>query len=142
MTPPPSTTNPAPAKTIRILHAALSSSVVLFALVAHFVLRPAVAQDAQWAPALSTALLVASLCACAVGLVMRRRVPRRSTDQSADLFWTAASAPALVTWALFEGAGMLAVIDYTRTGQSAALVVAGIGVALMVAFHPARLERA
>ena len=140
MTPP--TTNAAPAKTIRILHAALTSGVVLFALVVHFVLRPAMAQDAPFAPATSSALLVASLCASAAGLVMRRRVPRRSSGQSADLFWTAASAPALITWALFEGAGMLAVIDYARTGQSAALIFAGIGVALMVAFHPARFERA
>jgi hypothetical protein len=138
----PQTTNPAPAKTIRIMHAALTSGVVLFALMAHFVLKPAMAQDASFPPTISSALLVASLCACAVGLVMRRRVPRRSTDQSADLFWTAASAPALITWALFEGASMLAVFDYARTGQAAALVVAAIGVALMLAFHPARLERA
>jgi hypothetical protein len=138
----PQTTNPAPAKTIRLMHAALTSGVVLFAVMAHFFLRPAMAQNAQSAPATSSALLVASLCACAVGLVMRRRVPRRSTGQSADLFWTAASAPVLITWALFEGAGLLAVIDYMRTGQSAALVVAGIGVALLLSFHPARLERA
>ena len=140
MTPP--TTNPAPAKTIRIIHAALIAGTVMFALVAHFVMKPNLAQNTQLAPAVVSALLAASLVACTLGFVMRRRVPRRSADDSADLFWVTASQPALVAWALCNGASMLAVLTYALTGQSAGLLVAGIGVALMIALNPARLERA
>jgi hypothetical protein len=114
----------------------------MFAVVAHFVLRPTMALDSTLPPEITPVLLVASLSASAVALVMRRRVPRRSRDDSADLFWASASRPALVTWALLNGGGMLGVLGDARGGQSTALVVAGVAVVLMIVLNPARLERA
>jgi hypothetical protein len=86
-------------------------------------------------------LLGLSLCAIAAAFFLRRRVPRRNTNESADLFWTTALAPALITWAPCEGAALLALFAYARTGQVVALGVAGIAVAIMVALNPVVLER-
>src|SRR5690349_23288414 len=109
------TTTPPPAKTIRLLHASLTTGVLLFGLVAHFFMRPKMGQDAPFPPTIASGLLVAALCACAMALVLRRRVARRSRGESADLFWTTATAPAMITWAVLEGASFLALITYAFT---------------------------
>ncbi len=139
MTTLPATTRPS--TTARLIHAALALGVVLFALVVFFVVRPANVEAAEMPPVVAGVLLALSLAACALALVMRRRVPRRSTDESADLFWTRAAAPALLAWAPLEGGALLGVVAYMLTGTSAALGVAGIALAGLIAFNPARLER-
>jgi hypothetical protein len=130
------------AKVIRVIHFSMISGVVLFALVAHFVMRPSMAADAGDLPAtLVGGLLGVALIACAVSLLLRRRVPQRTTDESADLFWATASAPAQITWAALEGAGLLSAFLYGRTGSPSAIGVAAIAVVLLLILNPARLAR-
>ena len=129
------------AKTIRLVHAAMITGVLLFGLVGHFVLRPSMADAADLPAALVRVLLGVSLGACALSLLLRKRIPRRSTDESADLFWRTAATPALVTWALVEGATLLAVFLYARTGAQGAIAVASFAILLFVVLNPAYLER-
>lgn len=82
-----------------------------------------------------------SLGACAMSLVLRKRVPQRSTDESANLFWTSAATPALLTWASLEAASLFAILAYALTGSQLPIAVAAVTVILLVVLNPARLER-
>ena len=131
----------APAKTIRMIHAALVTGVILFGLVAHFLLRKTTADFGQIPPLAINALLGLSLCACAVSLLLRRRVPQRATDESADLFWTKATTPAMVMWASLEAPCLLTIYLYMRTGSPSAIGVAAVAVVLFIILNPGYLER-
>jgi hypothetical protein len=130
-----------PAKTVRLIHAAMIAGVLLFALVGHFLLKPALADSGDLPPIVPRALLGVSLGACALSLLLRRRVPHRSIDESADLFWTTATVPALLTWAPLEGASLLALFAYARTGALLAIPVAAVAILIFVLLNPAYLER-
>ena len=129
------------AKTIRLIHAAMVTGLLLFALVGHFVLRPTMANSGDLPPVMLRAFLGVALGACALSLLLRRRIPPRSSDESVDLFWTTAATPALLTWAPLEGASLLAVFLYARTGAPPTIAVAAVAVLLFVALNPAHLER-
>lgn len=139
MTAPTATTRPA--TTARLIHASLTLGVIFFAIVVHFVVRPAREESAALPPVVVNVLLGLSLAASALSVVMRRRVPRRSTNESADLFWTMAAGPALVTWAPLEAGALLGIVAYMLAGTPAALGVAGIALAGLLVFNPAQLER-
>lgn len=128
------------ARTARLLYGAMLAGVLLFAVVGPLLLKPG-AQPGAGQPLVFRVLLGLSLGASALSLFLRRRVPRRNTDASADLFWSAAIAPALVTWAPLEAAVLLAVIAYTLTHSLSAVAVGAVALALFVTFNPAYLER-
>ena len=130
-----------PAQTARLMHAAMIAGVLLFAVVGHFVLRPTFSSAGDLGPTVLRSLLAVALGACALSFLLRRRIPFRSTDASADLFWATAAGPALITWASVEVASLLAVFLYARTGAVAALGVAAIAVAVFISHNPAALEK-
>jgi hypothetical protein len=136
-----STSTLPPAQTARLIHASLCLGVLLFAGVTHFVTRPSMADQAALPPSAVRALLAAALGACAVALLLRRRVPLRPRDVSADLYWTTAASPALVAWAPLEGASIAAMYLYGRTGSALALAVASVAWLLLVALNPWSLDR-
>ena len=129
------------AKTVRLIHAAMVLGVLLFAVVAHFGLRPTMADSGDLAPVMLRTLLAVAFGACALSLVLRQRVPQRSNDESVDLYWTRAAPPAMITWTPLEGASLLAVVLYSQTGAKIAMAVAAVVVALFVALNPAYLEK-
>ena len=118
------------AKTIRLIHAAMVTGVLLFAVVGHFLLRPAMENSGDLPPILLGTLLGVALGACALSVVLRRRVPQRSSDESVNLYWTTAATPALLTWAPLEGASLLAIFLSARTGAQTAIAVGAIAVLL------------
>jgi hypothetical protein len=127
--------------TIRLIHGSFCVGILLFAAVNYFLIRPARAGESL-APAVLGALLGLSLAASAFGaLVLRRRVPRRNTDESADLYWTTAAAPALLTWAPLEGGALIGLVAYLLDGSPAGLAVAAVALAGLIALNPGRLER-
>jgi hypothetical protein len=130
-----------PAKTVRLLHLALVTGVILFALISHFVLRQTMADSHEVSPNLLRILLALAVLACAASLLLQRRIPRRQRDDSADLFWRTALAPALIMWSAIEMASLLSVYLYALTGSQAAIGIASIAVVLFVIQNPARLER-
>ena len=142
MTAPSNPQGAQPALVARLIHGSLVVGVVLFTAVSHFIMRPSM--SAQPLPPLVLAgMLGVSLMASALAvLVLRPRVPQRSADESPNLYWSTAGAPAIVTWAVLEGAALLAVISYMLGASPVALGVAAIAVLGMIALHPGRLERA
>lgn len=139
MTAPRSTE--APTKTVRMIHASQIAGVVLFGFVAHFLMRPKIAASDGYPPALLPVLLGLAIAACVVSIIMRRRIPRRSTNESADLFWTKATTPALLTWVPLQMAGLLAVLSYALIGFQPAIAIAAVAVVGLIALAPPFLER-
>ena len=117
------------------------TGLLLFGLVTHFLLRGKLADTFEISTDMLHVLLGVALASCALSLLLRRRVPRRATDQSKDLFWPKATGPALVMWLSLEGPCLLAIWLYGCTGSQSALGVAAIAAVLFVILNPAYLER-
>ena len=133
----------APARTMRLIHAAMITGVLLFALVVHFVMRPTMTTpNGAWSPAMARTLLGVALGACAVALLLRRRVPRRSAGESADVYWSSPARPAaMLMWAPLEGASLASIVVYLNTGAQSAIAVGAIAVVLFIVLNPAALEK-
>jgi hypothetical protein len=133
----------APARTMRLIHAAMITGVLLFALVAHFVLRPTMTTpNGMSSPTVVRTMLGVALGACAVALLLRRRVPRRSADVSADSYWSSDARPAaMLTWAPLEAASLMSIVLYANTGAPGAIAVGAIAVVLFIVLNPASLEK-
>ena len=129
------------AKTVRLIYGAMVAGVVSFALVGHFLLRPAMANSGELPAVVIRVLLGVSLGAGALSLLLRRRVPRRASNESADTFWMAGGTPALLTWAALEASSLIAVFVYARTGSVSAIAIAAAAGLLFVLLNPAHLER-
>jgi hypothetical protein len=117
------------------------TGVVLFALVAHFVMRPSMTGATDISPDIQRLLPGVALGAALVSLLLRSRVPRRSATESPDSFWLKASSPALVMWAIAEGAGLLSVFLYGVVGAQSGIGIAAIAVVIMIMLRPGRLEK-
>jgi hypothetical protein len=126
---------------VRLIHLALVTGVILFALISYFVLRQSLGNSHEVSPNLLLILLALAVLACAASLLLLRRIPRRQRDVSADLFWTTAMTPALIMWWPIEMASLLSVLLYALTGSQAAIGIASIAVVLFIIQNPARLER-
>lgn len=132
---------PPTAKTIRLIHASLIIGTVLFGIVTQVWLRPSMAGSGELSPGLVRLLLGVAVALCAASLLFRGRVPRKSGDESADRFWSRANVPAMITWSLANGAGLLSVVAYLRSGDIAAIAVAAIAVVFLASLHPGYFER-
>jgi hypothetical protein len=119
----------------------LVSGVLLFAVVGYFILGPTDAKLGGLAPVMASVLLGLSLGACVLALLLRRRVPKRSIDESADLFWRAAGPPAMLVWMPLEAASLLAVFVSARTRSIPAVAVAAVAVMLFIVLNPGYLEK-
>lgn len=95
----------------------------------------------DFTPGLVRLLLGVAVALCAASLVFRGRVPRKSGDESADRFWMRATAPATITWVLANGAGLISVLAYAKSGAVAAIGVAVVAVLLLAALNPGYFER-
>lgn len=135
----PQTTAPT-SETARRIHRALVTGVLLFAVVGYFVFSPNDARLGRLAPVTVGVLLGLSLGACALSLLLRRRVPKRSIDESVDLFWRAAGPPAMLVWMPLEAASLLAVFVAARTRSIPAVAVAAVAVLLFIVLSPGYLE--
>lgn len=128
-------------RTIRLIHIAIMNGIVLFALVAHLLVRRGRVVVADLGDAGMQALLAGSVVACALALVLKGRVPRRAADEPIDQFWPRASGPAIVTWAVLELAGLASVFVYMRTGAVAAIGLAVVAVLALGVVNPGYFER-
>jgi hypothetical protein len=132
------------ARTVRILHGALLAGVVLLAGLFVFLVR------VQGLPPSAPESVGNGLTAATLGLVvvattvLRRRVPARDPQESADAIWAAAAnrGPAIVLWAVTDGACLLALVGYFLTGALAPAVAAGIALVTLFAVRPGHLEGA
>ena len=142
MTAPSKPQRAQPALVARMIHGSLIVGVVFLTVVSHFIMRPSMSAQ-PLPPMVFVGMLGASLLASALAiLVFRPRVPERSADESPDLYWSTAGAPAIVTWSVLEGGAFLGIIPYMLGASPVALGVAAIAVVGMIALNPGRLERA
>jgi hypothetical protein len=125
----------------RRIHRALVIGVLLFAVVGYFIYGPTDTSSGGLAPGTVRLLLGLSLGACALSLVLRGRVPKRSSDESVDLFWRAAGPPAMLVWMPLEAASLLAVFVAAHTRSILAVAVAALAVLLPIVLNPGYLER-
>lgn len=128
------------ARAIRLMYAAMVAGLLLIAIVLHFMFRPT-ATSGDRAEVVTRVFLGISLGASALALLLRRRIPRRSTDESAELFWATASLPTFRMWMPLELGSLIAVAVYSVTGSFASLGVAALVVFLFLVLNPAYLER-
>jgi hypothetical protein len=117
----------------------LVAGLILYALVAHFVLVRN-ARPRGGLEALIPVLLGVMLALCAAGLLLSKRVPRPVSGESADSFWKKAASPALVAWTPIEASGLLGVTTYAQTGSTAAIAVAGLAVLVFALMSPRYFE--
>jgi hypothetical protein len=134
-----STQNPPTPQSVRVIHGALTSGVILFGIVAHFVLLPNHNISGNL-DSLIPVLLTIALGLCAVSMLLMKRVPRPSPDESSNAFWLRAASPALITWTPVEAAALLSVVTYSQTGSAAALVVAAVAVLIFGLLRPGYFE--
>jgi hypothetical protein len=132
---------PPPTKTMRLIHHAMIGGVLLFALVSHFVLEPPIDTSGPVSVYGVRALLGLALVAGVASLLLRKRVPKRSTDESADLFWTRANTHALVAWAPLEAASLFGLVVYSFTRSPVALGIVALVLLLFISLNPAHLEK-
>jgi hypothetical protein len=118
----------------------MCAGMILFAIVAHFVMLPKASASGNLA-SITPILLALSLAGCVVAIFLSTRLPRPASGESADSFWKRAGPPALIAWAFLEGAGLLAIVLYSHTGSRAAISVAGVAILVFVLLNPAYFER-
>jgi hypothetical protein len=129
-------------KSVRMIYGAMVFGVLIFGAIGPIAFRQKVADSGALPDSVVNILVGASLAASIVGFLLRRLVPRRSVNDSADLFWTTAASRALIPWTLLEGGCLVAIIAWSLSGSLAALGVGGIGLLLLLAVNPWFLEKA
>jgi hypothetical protein len=127
--------------TVRLIHGAMVTGVILFALVAHFIMLPKAPTISPIPSILLSYLPAVSLAGCALALVLRRYVPRRASDESADRYWMRAMAPAMLVWSATEVVCIMNVVVYSQSGSPTAAVLGAIATALFVYLNPKTLQR-
>ena len=134
----------APARLVRLLHAALVTGCVLLGVVMVFLLG---AQTRLGSDVTTVATAFAGIGVVLLGvsaLIMRRRVPVRSAQDSRDVFWSGAETrtSALVLWSVTQGASMISWVGYYLTGSTTPAVVAVLAIVLLIWQRPGVLDRA
>lgn len=114
--------------------------VVLFAIVAHFVLVPK-ADPAGGLALLVPALLGVALAMCAVAILLSTRVPRQSGGEALEAYWRRNAPRAMIPWALLEGAALFSVVVYSQTASRAAIAIALVAVIIFGLMNPGYFER-
>jgi hypothetical protein len=132
-------------KVVRLIYSAMVAGVLLMAVVGQLVLRPKMpVHDPKEFPPAFRLVILAAIFAAPVGsfLWFRKQVPKRKADQSADAFWMKAAGPALVGWAIAEGACLMGVVIYAVLGFADAVAIAALAFIYLIMMNPSRIESA
>jgi hypothetical protein len=129
------------AMTARIIHAAISSGVVLLFAVFLF-LRGSANLDAAGSGRL---LRIVGYVMLAGGVLasgmLRGRIARRRRGTDLAEWWSQCLPKAIVTWAIAEGAGLAAMVMGWLIGDTTLLALgAAVSLALLFASRPTRLQ--
>src|SRR6266566_1602057 len=130
------------ARGARILHAALGIGQILVGATFFFLLRKQ-GPLGGGSPLIGYATAGLALMNLSVAFVLLRpRIPHRSTDQSPDDYWSRPEVrgAAILIWSVVEGSGLFCWVGYVMSGN---IVPAGVGVLsiiTLIALRPSRLE--
>lgn len=125
-------------RTARIVHAAMLAGLILYGIVAHFVMLPKNPPNGGM-DSLVPVFIALSLLGCALSAFVSQLVPR-PLDESDDDFWRRANPRAIVAWALAEGSALLAITVYSLTGSWATISVAIVAVVVLGILNPGYFE--
>jgi O-antigen ligase len=126
-------------RTARIVHAAMIAGLILFGIVAHFIMLPK-NPPTGGLDRLLPIFIGLSLLGCALSVVFSQLVPRPTDDESDDDFWRRANPRAMIAWALAEGSALLAIVVYSLTGSWAIISVAILAVVVLGLLNPGYFE--
>jgi len=129
------------ARNVRVVYSALIVGIILFALVAHFIMLPGNSRASQFDPTVARGALAVALVLCGLALLLLRGVPRRSAADSPETFWKRAAPMAMRVWAPLEGASLCSVVVYSLSGRLESVAVGLLAVALYLLLNPSYLER-
>ena len=131
------------ARTMRVLHLALTLSLSLAGAVL-FIVRRVQQLPALVPPAVGIALAVAAVSTLVVAVtVVRPRVPLQAPEQRADVYWGDATVrlTVLFLWVAVEGAGLLGAVGYLLTGATAPAIALVLGIVTLATLGPRRFEQ-
>lgn len=127
---------PTPARIARILYFGLLAGPLLFAGLALALLPRQTPVDQPillYTPFALAAVLFAG------GLIIRTRIPQRSTAETPDEWWRVNISRALMVWSLFEGPALFGAAMYLTLGTIVPLLVTGVGLVMLLLNSPNRL---
>ena len=139
-----SANSPSYAKTIRIIHAAISVAIVtLFGVFLYLRTATQTEFPAQMVGILkwfAVAVLVASAIA---SYTVRGRIPVPPSGADRDLWWKTNQPKAVASWAIAESGGLFAIVVGWLTGNPTLMALgAGAALALLFVSRPSALEGA
>jgi len=130
------------ARAFRVVHLALIVGLLLLAVVLVLVrqtIRFQLFPSGVAAPAFALAAFALLFVAATM---LRRKVPTRRFEQTAETYWNSVEtrAGAIVLWAVAQGAGLIGTIGFFLTANPLPLGVTLLALGALVAFRPSRLE--
>lgn len=75
-------------------------------------------------------------------LILKPRVPMRSSGQDAAAFWRVALGPVISVWAVVEGAGIIGAVGALLAGSLASALTVAIALGCLIVFGPSHFENA
>jgi hypothetical protein len=132
----------APARAVRVMHAALVLGVILAGAV--LVYRTlTVGPSLRGTPILGYVTAAFALVNLAVAAAfLLPRIPNRSSAEAPDDYWSRneVRTATIIVWAVLEGSGLIALVGYYLTGGLAPVIVAALAFAALAVARPARIE--
>jgi hypothetical protein len=136
---------PDPRRAARVMHTALLGGLLTISAVFLFLgfglhVAPLI-RDAKGAAMIGYILAAAGLMPIIIAmLILRPKVPTRTSGQSDAGYWQGALGPALSVWVLCEGGGITAAVGALLTGLWAPMVTVAVAVTCLVLMGPGRFE--
>jgi len=133
----------AAARGARIIHAALVIGQILVGATFLFLLRELGRPLGGGSPLIGYAAAGLALVNLSVAFVLLRpRIPQRSTDQSPDDYWsrTEVRGAAILIWAAVEGSGLVCWVGYVMSGNIVPAGVAVLSIITLIVLSPSRID--
>ena len=136
---------PDPRRAARVMHTALLGGLLTISAVFLFLgfglhVAPLI-RDAYGVAMIGYILGAAGLLPIIIAmLILRPKVPARTSGQSDTAYWQGALGPALAVWVLCEGGGITAAVGALITGLWAPIVTVVMAVTCLVLMGPGRFE--
>ena len=135
---------PSPAKTSRIIYAAIIIGIVtLFGVLLY--LRTATSPEIpdQTAGILKWVALGALVASAIISYMLRSRIPLPGSGIDRDTWWVANQPKAVASWAVAESGGLVAIVVGWLIGNTTVMALgAGVALALLFVSRPGALEGA
>lgn len=125
-----------PSRIARLIHAALIGCVTLCAALAWVAPGAPPAPDFPLRRLLGPAMAIGFV----VAVYLRRWLPARRPDETADAWWGVALPKAIAAWMLIEATCLVGCVTLFLTGDPTALIWIAVGLLIFILMSPGRLR--